>query len=220
MFLIVAISPAWAGTWLDDFENDSLAAWSMVNSNEKEVSWWTDKGVFVAQSEPNQGAPAGWLSGEERWSNYELTCKFRIVEARKRFMTIGVLYHVQWDNRMLYVLEIIPIWNVAVLTKVLPNKSENIGQLNIIPKLGIWDTFTLSSDKEGRIHFRVGLGNNLIVGDPEPITHGKFGVTIRGVKAEFDDIQVVGDSVDDGGPALAIRENPMISTTWGDIKNR
>lgn len=218
-FLLILFIPAsYAGTWLDNFENTKMDAWELINATEEHVSYWSNNGVFTVQSSPKQVFPAGWIAGEEEHKNYELTCKFRVVEPLQRFMSVGILFHVDWLKHTLYVVELVPAWKVAVLVKVVEGRSRVLAQLNYEYKMGTWDTFTASIDPKGRIHFRMGLGNNRIFRDVDPLLQGKFGVTVTDAKVEFDDVMAVGDNIEDGGPALLVNSQRTLSVLWGSLK--
>ena len=57
--------------------------------------------------------------------------------------------------------------------------------------------------------------------DANPLGAGRTGMGVSNAEVRFDDIEITGQNIDDGGPGntLPVEPHAKLATTWGHLKN-
>ena len=209
-----------AGTWADAFEDNNTQEWEVFNTfDEEETKWWIDRGEAVCETfEPN--ILSIWATGEPSWKNYSLSCKTKLVKAKGEPATFGIIVHQQWEKLSFYEFLIFYPWEIVHITKVSREGADTLGEFDFTVKLDTWYTLTASIDSRGKIKFQI--DNEVFTAvDTNPIKKGKAGLVASGAQVRFDDVEITGTNIPDGGPgALPIEPRGKLAITWGKLKKR
>ena len=213
---------SFAGTWADAFEDDNTQEWELFNTfDEEEAKWWIDGGEAVAETfEPHHDFPTVWATGELDWRNYSLSCKAKLVEAKAEPASLGLILHQRWEKSSFYVCEILHPWKIVQITKC-TDRASTLGTFDFAAKLDRWYALTASIDSKGRLEFRIDA-EVFTVTDKNPIKSGKAGLVVSGVQARFDDVEIIGSNIPDGGPGtLPVKPSGnQLAITWGKLKRQ
>lgn len=58
--------------------------------------------------------------------------------------------------------------------------------------------------------------------DPSPLRGGKAGLVVADARARFDNVEISGNNIPNGGPGKPFDVKPQakLATTWGKLKSR
>ena len=84
---------SFAGTWTDAFEDNNTQEWEIFNAIDDLEKWWIDAGEAVGETFEPHHLPTTWATGELTWRNYSLSCKAKLVKAKKEPATLGLILH-------------------------------------------------------------------------------------------------------------------------------
>ena len=220
----VALSQlALAGTWKDSFEDNNTQEWESLGWNEKE-EWWIDAGEAVGKTDKHNVLSI-WVTGDVAWQNYAVSCRVKLVEIKEQFSGLGlVLYHGD-KKTSLYLFEILSDWKKFgfITIKKLPPppaQSVKLAEFNFIPQANKWYKLTASVSRRA-LEFQID-GEVLTTIDHSPLKSGKAGLFVLNGQARFDDVEITGPNIDNGGPGKArpVEPKTKLATTWGHLKNR
>ena len=212
---------SFAGTWTDAFEDDNTQEWELFNTfDEEEAKWWIDRGEAVAETfEPHHDFPTVWSTGELDWRNYSLSCKAKLVEAKAEPASLGLILHQRWEESSFYVCHILYPWEIVHITKY-TDRASTLGEFDFVAKLNRWYALTASIDSRGKLKFQID-DEVFTVTDPNPIKSGKPGFEVSGAQARFDDVEITGSNVPNGGPGtLPVEPSSKLAITWGKLKRQ
>lgn len=212
---------SFAGTWTDAFEDDNTQEWELFNTfDEEEAKWWIDRGEAVAETfEPHHDFPTVWSTGELDWRAYSLSCKAKLVKAKKVPATLGLILHQRSEEPAYYVFQILYPWKTVHITKY-TGRASTLGEFDFAAKLNRWYALTASIDSRGRLKFQIDDEVFTAI-DPNPIKSGKAGLEVSGAQVRFDDVEITGSNIPDGGPGtLPVELSGKLATTWGKLKRQ
>lgn len=212
---------SFAGTWTDAFEDDNTQEWELFNTlDEEEAKWWIDRGEAVAETfEPHHDFPTVWSTGELDWRNYSLSCKAKLVEAKAEPASLGLILHQRWEKSSFYVCQILYPWKIVHITKY-TGRASTLGEFDFVAKLNRWYALTASIDSRGRLKFQIDDEVFTAI-DPNPIKSGKAGLEVSGAQVRFDDVEITGSNIPNGGPGtLPVEPSGKLAITWGKLKRQ
>ena len=215
---IFNLQMSFAGTWTDAFEDNNTQEWELFNTFDEEAKWWIDRGEAVCETfEPN--IPSIWATGELTWRNYSFSCKAKLVEAKDEPATIGIILHQQWNRFSFYTFRILSPWEIVHITKMTRDGADTLGEFDFAAKIDTWYTLTASIDSRGKIKFQID-DEVFTAADANPIKRGKAGLVVAGAQARFDEVEIAGTNIPNGGPgALPVAPLGKLTTTWGELKH-
>jgi len=227
--LVAALSGgAFAGTWRDDFAL-GIKDWSIYNLDRAVESWDGKKGEAIGTIfAPNLYSllildPSS--TDASRWSNYTLRVRVRAVDLKERDgePRVGVsLYDQEFEgNRYLCLLafDTGEVWVVRVTRDV----------WQVIPlayplEKGVTYDLTASIATEGDselVTFAVNKDFEITIRASDPLKSGKVGLVVADAQAAFDDVEVDGTNVPNGGSGKprAVSPRGAAAVTWGSLKS-
>ena len=211
---------SFAGTWADAFEDDNTHGWEIINNiNNKSAKWWIDAGEAVCETfAPN--VPSILATGEVDWRNYSFSCKAKLDKDKGEPANFGIILHHRWEEFSFYSFRIFYRWKIVHITKYNPVGASTLGEFDFPAKLDTWYTLTASIDGRGKLKFKIDDVVFTAV-DADPIKNGKTGFMVGGAQARFDDVEITGDNVPNGGPGTLSVEpsGNKLAITWGELKD-
>ena len=212
---------SFAGTWTDAFEDDNTQEWELFNTlDEEEAKWWIDRGEAVAETfEPHHDLPTVWSTGELDWKAYSLSCRAKLVKAKDKLASLGLILHQRREESSFYICEIFYSWKTVYITKY-TGRASTLGEFDFAGKLNRWYALTASIDSRGKLKFQID-DEVFTVTDKNPIKSGKAGLIVSGAQARFDDVKITGSNIPDGGPGtLPVEPSGKLAITWGKFKRQ
>lgn len=220
---------ALAGTWKDNFEDNDMSEWKIVDDWENSTGkWWSDKGEAVAES-LGESSFAMWLTGESTWEYYTVSCRAKLVKSKKQPATFGIVMHAN-NNELLdglldahYYFRIIGDFNFISIRKFRPFPAEpvTLGEFDFEVKTDRWYQLTATIHRNGEIEFHIDK-KLFTVFDANPLEAGQTGLFVSDAEVRFDDVEITGQNIDDGGPGnttLSVKPQDKLTITWGHLKN-
>lgn len=216
-FAIQAWQPALAGTWRDDFEDNDTREWKIFNLDRQVEKWWIDDGEAVGEIFL-PGFMSLWITGELTWKNYSLSCRAKLVEDKNEPPSIGLTLHDRGEEDTRYLFFIDYVFGTVRLVKALRDNWFPV----IYPfdaEIDTWYELTATIHEDGTLEFKVDDEVFTAV-DDDPLKGGQVGLVVADGKAHFDDVEVTGANVKNGGPGKARPVEPQtkLATTWGNLK--
>ena len=220
---------ALAGTWKDGFEDNDMSEWKFVDDWENGAGkWWSDKGEAVAESLGESGF-AMWLTGESTWEYYAVSCRAKLVKSKKEPATFGIVMHANINERLdglldaHYYFRVIGDFNFISIRKFRPFPEEpvTLGEFDFEVKADRWYQLTATIHRNGKIEFYIDK-KLFTVSDANPLGPGKVGLFVSDAEVRFDDVEITGQNIDDGGPGKAhpVEPKAKLATTWGHLKSK
>ena len=218
-YAIVLNQQSFAGTWTDAFEDDKTQEWELFNTFDEETKWWIDAGEAVCETfELN--IPSIWATGELDWRNYSLSCRAKLVKAKDEPATLGLILHQRWEELYFYAFRISYPWKIIHITRHSEDGATTLGEFDFAAKLDTWYTLTASIDSRGRLKFQINDEVFTAI-DANPIKSGKAGLMVGGAQTQFDDVEIRGTNIPNGGPgALPVASLGKLAITWGQLKEQ
>ena len=210
---------SFAGTWTDAFEDDNTHGWKITNNINNSAKWWIDDGEAVCETlAPN--TPSILSTGEVDWENYSFSCKAKLDKAKGEPATFGIILHHQWEEFSFYGFRIFYPWEVIHITKYNPAGASTLGEFNFPAELDTWYTLTASIDSRGKLKFQIDDVVFTTV-DDAAIKNGKAGLVVSNAQVRFDDVEITGNNIPNGGPGtLPVEPNGKLAITWGKLKRQ
>ena len=217
-----------AGTWEDSFEDNDMSEWKIVGDWENGAGkWWSDKGEAVGESLGESGF-AMWLTGESTWEYYAVSCRAKLVKSKKEPATFGIVMHANSNERLgglldaHYYFRVIGDFNFISIRKFRPFPAGpvTLGEFDFAVKADRWYQLTATIYRNGEIEFHIDK-KLFTVFDANPLEAGQTGVGVSNAEVRFDDVEITGSNIDDGGPGKARPVEPQtkLATTWGHLKS-
>lgn len=209
---------SFAGTWKDAFEDGDTHGWTITN-NGKKAKWWIDRGEAVCETfAPN--TPSILATGEIDWMNYTFSCRAKLDNAKAEPATFGIILHHRWEEFSFYAFRILYQSKMVHITKYNPGIASILGEFNFAAKLDTWYTLTASIDSRGKMKFKIDDVVFTTV-DRDPIKNGKSGLMVVRAQARFDDVEITGNNIPNGGPGiLPVEPSSKLAITWGKLKRQ
>ena len=215
---------AFAGTWKVSFEDKDMSEWKIVDDWENGAGkWWSDKGEAVAESLDESGF-AMWLAGESTWEYYAVSCRAKLVKSKQEPATFGIVMHAN-KNKLLdghYYFSVIGDFDFISIRKFRPFPAEpvTLGEFDFEVKTDRWYQLTATIHRNGEIEFHIDK-KLFTVFDANSLEAGQAGLFVSDAEVRFDDVEIIGQNIDDGGPGntLPVEPQTKLATTWGHLKN-
>lgn len=221
---LVSATPAFAGAFRDDFENEQ----DFIEDKQLREGgvWGEDIGQYTWEEGAIKGTPGNqefsWLliTGDYVWEDYTVECKIKLlanqgsagVVARRPCINCNPCYSFDLDPSA----DQVAIYQEANVLDSSP----------FTPEVDRW--YSLKAVVEGS-HLEFYVDGELLV-EAEDTTHpeGKGGFCVWKITALFDDFVMTGPEVEDGGhwdPAKhpeekAVMPSGKLAATWGTLKQR
>lgn len=205
-----------AGTWRDDFEDAITTEWTIYNLNRQVEKWWVNKGEAVGQIFQT-GFMSLWLTGDLNWKNYSLSCRAKLVEEKNDPASLGFTLYDRGDEDKRYLFFVNFTLGTVSIVKATPD-AWFIRRFPFVAEMDTWYNFKATVNEE-QLEFRI--NDEVFTGrDLEPFKSGQAGLVVSNAQARFDDVEITGDTIPDGGPG---RIRPVdlrgkLTTTWGHVK--
>ena len=216
-FAIQTSQPALAGTWRDDFEDKDTREWKIFNLDRQVEKWWVSDGEAVGEIFL-PGFMSLWLTGELTWKNYAFSCRAKLVEDKNDPPSIGLTLHDRGEEDSRYLFFIDYVFGTVRLVKALRNDWFPV----VYPfeaEIDTWYELTATIHEDGTIEFKVDDEVFTAI-DDDPLKGGQAGLVVADGRAHFDDVEITGANVKNGGPGKArpVESRDKLTTTWGHIK--
>lgn len=210
---------AFAGTWRDDFEDQDTREWKIFNIDRQVEKWWVNDGEAVGEIFL-PGFMSLWLTGELAWRNYSVSCRAKLVEDKNEPPTIGLTLHDRGEEDSRYLFFLDYIFGTVRIVKALHDDWHIITYL-FEAEMDTWYELTATIHEEGLLEFRIN-DEVFTALDDDPLRGGQAGLVIADGRAHFDDVEITGANVPNGGPGKArpVEPETKLSTTWGALKTR
>ena len=215
---------ALAGTWKDSFEDNDMSEWKIVRSGNGAGKLWSDKGEAVAESLVESGL-AMWLTGESTWRYYAVSCQAKLVKSKKEPPTFGIVMHANNDELLdaRYYFRVIGDFNFISIRKFrsFPAGPVTLGEFDFEVKMNKWYQLTATIHRNGKIEFQIDK-QVFTLNDPNLLGPGRAGLFVTDAEVRFDDVEITGTNIDNGGPGRARPVEPQtkLATTWGHLKGK
>ena len=93
--------------------------------------------------------------------------------------------------------------------------------MGIVVEVGRWYQLAATIHKDGTLEFQIDQQVLRIVDDNLSPKSGQAGLSVGGVQVLFDDVEITGENIPDGGPGKSRPVEPQtkLATIWGQLKN-
>jgi hypothetical protein len=220
----MAISPAFAGTWRDDFEDGNLDGWAMFNPIPAE-KWGVEDGECSGQWTPAMPGMYSPLQlhaeNADLWEDYTVTFKAKLVESFGKAgggaCFFGITFRMPIGRGMAtYQALIAPESNEVVFYE--EDQETSVVSLPFDILEDTW--YELKVVAEGD-HFEFYIDNELIESfDDDSFTSGGIDLGVANTHVHFDDVVITGPEIPNGGPGFAVTAESKLATMWGSVKLR
>ena len=216
LIVFCAVKLSQAGTWREDFEDRMEDEWQISNPNRRVEKWWVDDGEAVGEIfQP--GFMSVWLTGNLNWQNYSVSCRSKLVEEKEEPGTVGLTLHNREGGGSRYLFILAPTLGIVRIIRVAP-EGLFIFTFPFVTELNRWYQLKASISEEimqFRIDDKVFLGRDL-----NPLAGGKAGLLVSNAQARFDDIEISGSNIKNGGPgrARSITKRRILTKVWANLR--
>jgi hypothetical protein len=221
----MVISPAFAGTWRDDFEDGNLDGWQREEPPMGGEIWGVEDGECSGQY---ANAPAGICSAIQLkaenaalWKDYSVECKAKLVEKLGEGASFGIFFRdslFQSGAQNDYVASVAPDQNKVFFYEVSQNKGRTISEVPLPFDISEDTWYKLKVIAEGN-HFGFYINDELIGSfDDNSCPSGTISLAVRNAHIHFDDVVITGQEIPDGGPGFAVTSQSKMATMWGRVK--
>ncbi|MCY3721528.1 MAG: hypothetical protein OXG97_04855 [Candidatus Poribacteria bacterium] len=120
------------------------------------------------------------------------------------------------DTRYLFFIDY--VFGNARIVKALPDDWSSV-IFAFDAQIDTWYELTATVHEDGTLEFKVNDEVFRII-DDDPLKGGQAGLVIADGQAHFDDVEITGPNIKNGGPGRARPVNPKtkLATTWGQLK--
>ena len=218
-FSMGAWQPSFAGTWRDDFEDNDTREWKIFNIDRQVEKWWIDDGEAVGEIFL-PGFISLWITGELTWKNYSVSCRAKLVEDKNEPPTIGLTLHDRGEEDSRYLFFVDYIFGTVRIVKAVHDDWNVISYL-FDAEIDTWYQLTATIYEEGILEFKIDDEVFTAI-DEDLLKGGQAGLVVADGRARFDDVEITGTNVPNGGPGKArpVAPKAKLATTWGHLKNR
>lgn len=211
-----SILPVFAGTWRDDFEDKKTTEWEIYNEDKQLEKWWINDGEAVGEI-AIEGFWSLWLTGDLDWEFYSVSCRAMLEDDKEGTSSFGLTLHDRGDEDSRYVFIVVYIINTARIIKGVPRGGQVV--FNFVAEKGEWYDLKAEVKEDGSLIFQI---NDTVFEavDPQPLSGGQAGFVIGGARARYDNVEITGDNIPNGGPGkpFDVAPNEKLTTTWGKLK--
>ena len=215
---LFSIMPVLAGTWRDDFEDNKTNEWEIYNEDKQLEKWWINDGEAVGEIFI-EGFWSLWLTGDIDWEFYSVSCRAMLEEDKEGISSFGLVLHDRGDEDSRYVFIVDYLLNRARIIKGVPGGGQVVFNFDV--EKGVWYDLKAEVKEDGTLTFQI---NDTVFEavDPQPLESGQAGFVIGGARARYDNVEITGDNIPDGGPGKPFDVAPKekLTTTWGNLKRK
>ncbi len=205
-----------AGTWRDDFEDNDIREWEIFNLNRQFEKWWINDGEAVGEIFEDPFFSL-WTTGELTWEYYTVSCRAKMVEDGNGPPHIGLTLHDREEENSRYVFLIDYFNEIASIERWAEGNGGEVRAYTA--EIDTWYELEATVYEDGALRFRI---NDFIIGaiDSDPLEGGKAGLVVGNARARFDDFQITGENIPNGGPGKPrpVAPQAKLATTWGRLK--
>ena len=206
-----------AGVWRDDFEDKRTNEWKIYNEDRAVEKWWIERGTAIGEIFMD-GFMSLWLTGNEDWNNYSLSCRAKLIKQKNNadpYLGLTLYDSGQKNTRYLF---FVYFNGMVAIVKSTPEGGAPV-PFPFVAEEDIWYDIK-ATVKENLLEFKI---NGEIVGaaqDTEPLKSGQAGLVVSNARIQFDDVAITGEKIPNGGPGKAqqISIKRKLATTWATIK--
>ena len=217
-FLLTESQWTFAGTWRDDFEDNDTREWKIFNLDRKFEKWWIDDGEAVGEIFL-PGFMSLWLTGDLTWTHYSVSCRAKLVEDKNEPPTIGLTLHDRGEEDSRYLFFIDYIFGIVRIVKAVQDRW-NVIRYPFDVEIDTWYHLTATVHEEGILEFQID-DTVFTALDDDLLRGGQAGLVVSDGRAHFDDFEITGENVSNGGPGKPRPVEPQIklTTVWGHLKS-
>lgn len=205
-----------AGTWRDDFEDNDIREWEIFNRVRQHEKWWINDGEAVGEIFENPFFSL-WTTGELTWEYYTVSCRAKMVEDGNGPPYIGLTLHDRGEENSRYIFLIDYFNEIASIERRAVGNGEATRAYTA--EIDTWYELEATVYEDGSLDFRI---NDFIIKaiDDDPLEGGKVGLVVGNARARFDDFQITGENIPNGGPGKPrpVAPQTKLATTWGRLK--
>ena len=214
--LISLALPVFSGTWRDDFEDNKTREWEIFNLDRQVEKWWINKGEAVGEIFL-PGFMSLWLTGDLNWRFYSVSCRAMLELDKNDPPFIGLTLHDRGEEDSRYLFAIDYLLGAADIVKGIPGGG--IVRRPFVAEKNVWYDLTATVYEDGTLEFKID-DFVLRATDPDPLRGGKAGLVVSDARARFDDVEITGDNIPNGGPGKPrdIEPQAKLTTTWANLK--
>ena len=218
--------PAWAGMFVETFDNGNLEGWRELNAFDVKIapgSWKILDGELeaIVKDEIGPRMPQLLIIGDKTWKDYEI--EFDVMPLEKHgsgLFVIAARITKNWG--LLCTIGVLSLdhgSNAHCFGGKLPGKRfDPFGMMEKPPlKLKEWSTLKLSVDEANMIFWINGEKALESPSLPRLADGGGVGFGLANYTARFDNITIIGDGIPDRG-RLSVVPEAKLATTWGNLK--
>ena len=217
-FFVAELQWAFAGTWRDDFEDNDTREWEIFNLDRKVEKWWIDDGEAVGEIFL-PGFISLWLTGELTWKNYSVSCRAKLVEDKNEPPTIGLTLHDRGEEDSRYLFFLHYIFGTVQIVRAVQDDWGVIEYL-FDAEIDTWYQLTATVYEDGILEFQIDDAVFTAI-DEDILRGGQAGLVVADGRAHFDNFEVTGTNVSNGGPGKPRPVEPQtkLATVWGHLKS-
>lgn len=232
LYLLMCLaSDSSAGTWRDDFEDKDTKEWEIFNLNRQVEKWWINDDEAVGEIfEP--GFWSLWMTGENNWRFYSVRCVVKLIDEKNDPPYFGLTLHDRGEEGGRYVFYVDYLRGFAVIDKWVANGGSV--RRNFIAEKDVWYELMASvqihpiEEESAILEFSIKNADSkdvnplitLTAEDTNPIDKGQVGLAISNARVRYDNVEISGDNIPNGGPGkpFAVKPHAKLATSWGSIK--
>ncbi len=228
--LLIAL-PAWAGTWLDNFDDGDFDGWQMVEClwilevvTPNAGNWVVENGAVVAGDNDSTKRYDLYI-GDMWWADYIAEVSVKVskkLETCNEDTGIYLGARCQVDEGKLGLNGyVVGVWNIDGVRRggfKYSNGDSSNRQTRVLPlKADTWYRLKIEVDGDQITAFVDDL--QVFVLRDSSFTSGLVSISVNGVVATFDDFIVTGPDIPNGGPGHSVESSGMLATTWSAVKS-
>lgn len=228
--LLIAL-PAWAGTWLDNFDDGDFDGWQRVEClwipkvvTPNAGNWVVENGAVVAGD--NDSTKRYDLNiGDMWWADYIAEVSVKLSKRLENCSSdsgvwLGARYQVA-EGKLSLNDYFVGAWQSSGAWRGGAKYSNGDffnTQSRMIPsEADTWYRLKIEVDGDQITAFVDDL--QVFVLRDSSFTSGLVSISVNGVVATFDDFMVTGPEIPDGGPGYSVELSGKLATTWAGIKS-
>ena len=142
----------------------------------------------------------------------------KLVEDKNEPPSIGLTLHDRGEEDSRYLFFIDYVYGTIRIVKALRDD----WKFTIYPfdaEINIWYKLTATIHEDGTLEFQVD-GEVFDTIDNDPLKGGQAGLVVADGQAHFDDVEITGSNIKNGGPGKPrpVEPRTKLATTWGNLK--
>ena len=221
--------PAFAGEWVDDFEDGVMSGWHIFNADLSVESWEEKDGVMTGQINAEgffsilQLLPEGVDASQ--WKDYTVRVRMRLESEPNddQNTAFGVMLYDHDLQLNQYHLCLLEYHFQDVFAYIRTDAGAGGSDVPFEVKQGVWYELMVSVETleaSELIVFQVDGGEPVAVNWGAQIGSGGLGLIVSDGMVSFDDFSVQGDNIPDGGSKLPTAVSPagLSAQYWADLK--